>query len=55
MNVGIYNFRKELIEILISTSIKSSSPCPYGKKVELLKSMGAEYHPIEITDGERIL
>jgi glycosyltransferase involved in cell wall biosynthesis len=38
-----YNFRKEIIEDLISQGFKITLALPYGEKVELLKEMGCEY------------
>ncbi|SDC07040.1 galacturonosyltransferase [Terribacillus halophilus] len=38
-----YNFRKEIIERLISDGYKITLVLPYGEKVELLKDMGCEY------------
>jgi galacturonosyltransferase len=47
-DVGLYNFRKELIEKLITDGFLVDFTVPYGEKVELLKKMGAAYSPIEI-------
>ncbi|PAD40400.1 glycosyltransferase family 4 protein [Terribacillus sp. 7520-G] len=38
-----YNFRKEIIEKLLSENIKVYLILPYGEKVELLKQMGCEF------------
>lgn len=47
-DVGLYNFRKELIEELITDGFTVHFTVPYGEKVELLKKTGAAYSPIEI-------
>jgi galacturonosyltransferase len=47
-DVGLHNFRKELIERLISDGFHVFFSVPYGEKVEILKQTGAEYYPIEI-------
>lgn len=47
-DVGLYNFRKELIERLIMDNFQVIFTVPFGEKVERLKELGAEYYPIEI-------
>lgn len=47
-DVGLYNFRKELIQRLVSDHYKIVFTVPYGTKVEEIKELGAEYFPIEI-------
>lgn len=47
-DVGLYNFRKELIEALILDNFQVAVTVPYGEKVEMLKELGAEYYSIEI-------
>jgi len=42
-HVYTYNFRKELIQRLISEKYKVYVILPYGEKVELLKEMGCEF------------
>ncbi|SDO05952.1 glycosyltransferase family 4 protein [Alkalicoccus daliensis] len=42
-DVVIYNFRKELVEQLISNKYEVYISSPYGKKIELLKEIGAHY------------
>lgn len=41
--VVIYNFRKELVEKLIENNYKVFVSCPYGPKIEYLKSLGCIY------------
>lgn len=42
-DIGLYNFRKELIQELQKKEFKIIIALPYGKKVDLLKNMGCEY------------
>lgn len=43
-----YNFRKEIIMMLISLKYKVYIVLPYGEKVELLKEMGCEFIDIQL-------
>ncbi|MEA4986602.1 MAG: glycosyltransferase family 4 protein [Anaerovorax sp.] len=47
-DIGLYNFRAELIQMLLELGFKVDFTVPYGVKVELLKNMGAIYHSIEL-------
>lgn len=47
-DVGLHNFRKELIERLVSDQYQVIFTVPYGEKVEILKTIGAEYYPIDM-------
>lgn len=42
-NVVIYNFRKELVERLVSDGYEVYLSCPMGNRIEELKSMGCKY------------
>ena len=42
-DVGLYNFRKELLERLIKDGHRVCLSLPYGKKIEDLKLMGCEF------------
>ena len=42
-DVGLYNFRKELIEELIKRNYQVYISLPYGKKVDLLIDMGCKF------------
>lgn len=43
-----YNFRKEIIQRLITEKFKVYIICPYGEKIEYLKEMGCEYIDIPL-------
>ena len=45
---GFYNFKKELVEELLSTGYEVHFAVPYDEKVNGLKALGAEYHEIDI-------
>lgn len=47
-DVGLYNFRSELILRLIAGGLEVHFTVPYGEKVELIKDMGAIYYPIDL-------
>lgn len=47
-DVGLYNFRAELIERLIREGIDVRFSVPFGEKVILLEQLGAVYHPVEL-------
>ena len=49
-NVVIYNFRKELVERLVSDGYEVYLSCPQGNRIEELVSMGCKF--VE-TDVER--
>lgn len=42
-DVGIYNFRKELVERLLQDDFEVIICSPYGERIELLKQMGCRY------------
>ena len=42
-DVVIYNFRKELVQLLIENNYKVYISSPYGKKIDLLVNLGCEY------------
>lgn len=44
---GLYNFRKELIERLLSENCEVAVSTPYGDYIPMLKKMGAEFIRIE--------
>lgn len=47
-DVGLYNFRSELIQRLLSLEYEVHFTVPYGEKVELLTGLGAVYHRIDL-------
>ncbi len=47
-DVGLYNFRAELIEQLIQQGFDVHFSVPFGEKVHLIEKMGAIYHPAVI-------
>lgn len=47
-DVSIYNFRLELVERLLEEGYEVHISCPYGDKIEELKSMGCHYIPVEL-------
>lgn len=47
-DVGLYNFRKELIEKLLSEENEVLISLPYGKRVDDLKNMGCKYIETEV-------
>lgn len=48
-DVVIYNFRLELVERLLKDGHQVVISSPYGERIEDLKSLGCEYHPIKIS------
>lgn len=42
-DLGLYNFRKELLQKLVDMGHEVYISLPYGEKVELLKKMGCQY------------
>lgn len=47
-DVVIYNFRKELVERLLSEGNEVVISSPYGERIDLLKEMGCRYVPIKL-------
>ncbi|MHB1484501.1 MAG: glycosyltransferase [Saccharofermentanales bacterium] len=47
-DVVIYNFRKELVERLVSDGAEVHLSSPYGKRIDELKAMGCHYIDTEI-------
>ncbi len=47
-DIGLYNFRRELVERLISDGHQVIFSVPYGEKVPFLIESGATYFPIDI-------
>lgn len=47
-DVGLYNFRKEIIESFIKKGYEVHIVLPYGEKVELLVELGCIYHEIKL-------
>lgn len=47
-DIGLYNFRKELIQKLIEEGHEVYFSVPWGEKVELIKELGAIYYPVPI-------
>ena len=48
-DVGIYNFRLELIERFLSEGHKVIICSPYGEKIDLLTKIGCEFVNIELS------
>lgn len=47
-DVVIYNFRKELVERLLSDGNEVVISSPYGERIDLLKEMGCKYVPVKL-------
>lgn len=47
-DIGLYNFRKELIQTLIQKNVHIDIALPYGERIKDLKSLGCIYHNIKI-------
>ena len=47
-DVVIYNFRKELVERLLSDGNEVVISSPYGERIDLLKNMGCRYVPVKL-------
>lgn len=47
-DIGLYNFRKELIEKLLEKGFEVAITLPYGKKVDRLIQMGCSYYETSI-------
>ncbi|EMF0141491.1 glycosyltransferase family 4 protein [Enterococcus hirae] len=47
-DVGLYNFRKELITELIQNGYELTILCPNGDKISKLKDLGCKFIPIDI-------
>ena len=47
-DVGIYNFRKELVERLIKEGYKVYLSCPNGERIKDLTSMGCRYADVKL-------
>lgn len=47
-DVVIYNFRKELVEKLLSDNNEVIISSPYGERIDLLKKMGCKYVQVEL-------
>lgn len=47
-DVGLYNFRKELLKKLIDERYEVHLLLPYGERVEKLREMGCVYHEVPI-------
>ena len=48
-DIVIYNFRLELVERLLADGHQVVISSPYGERIDDLKSLGCEYHEIEIS------
>ena len=48
-DIGLYNFRKELIERLIEKGNQIYISLPYGKKVDLLTEKGCRFIAVSYT------
>lgn len=48
-DIVIYNFRLELVERLLADGHQVVISSPYGERIEDLKSMGCEYHEINMS------
>lgn len=46
-DIGLYNFRKELLESLLADGFELHIALPYGDFVENMKEMGCIFHPTE--------
>lgn len=46
-DIGLYNFRKELLEMLLANKYELHIALPYGDFVENMKEMGCIYHATE--------
>lgn len=47
-DVVIYNFRKELVERLLSDGNEVVISSPYGERIDLLKELGCKYVPVKM-------
>lgn len=47
-DVGLYNFRLELIQELLRRGYEVTVSSPYGEKIECLKQMGVRYIPVKM-------
>ena len=47
-DVVIYNFRKELVERLLSDGYEVVISSPYGERIDLLKEMGCKYVSVKL-------
>lgn len=47
-DVGLYNFRMELIERLISEGFEVHFSVPVGSKVPLIEALGAKFYPVSL-------
>jgi len=47
-DVGLYNFRRELLEELIKQSYEVIISCPYGSRIDDLVKIGCSYHEIKM-------
>ncbi len=45
-DIGVYNFRKELIEQLLQNGHEVLISSPYGERIELLRQMGCKYEEV---------
>lgn len=48
-DVGIYNFRRELVEQLLREGHEVIISSPYGERIDNLKAMGCEYREIQFS------
>ena len=47
-DIGLYNFRKEVIEHLLKENKQVDIILPYGEKVDELVNMGCIYHKVSV-------